>query len=141
MKWQVIKIRVLTWLRRIVLYGLFGMLVFITVAYGILQIPTVQKNLIDRIIGGFTKVSGFDVQFDRFYLVWYDRLEITGLTITDPLQNTMIAADKLFINFRFSYLLKNKDINLDALTLEGGSVNLVEIPESDSTRCTSRRPE
>ena len=134
MKWQVIKIRVLQWLKRIVLYGLFGILVFFVVAYSILQIPAVQKSLVSRIVGGFSKISGFDVHFDRFYLLWYDRLEITGLTITDPKQNAMIQADKLFINFRISSLLDNQDINFDALSLQGGSVYLVTLLDSDSTK-------
>ena len=84
MIWQVIKIRVLQWLKRIVLYGLYGTFVFFIVGFSILQIPAVQKALIGRIMERFSAVSGFDVQFDSFYLLWYDRLEITGLKITDP---------------------------------------------------------
>lgn len=134
MKWQVIKIRVLQWLKRIILYGLFGILVFFIVAYSILQIPAVQKSIVTRITGNFSKVSGFDIQFDRFYVLWYDRLEITGLTITDPKKNSMIEADKLYVNFGLSTLIKNNDINLDVVSLDGAVVNLVTIPDSDTTK-------
>ncbi len=134
MKWQVIKFRVLKWLRRIVFYGLYATLVFFIVGFSVLQIPAVQKSLLSRITRGFSDVSGFDIQFDRFYLLWYDRLEITGLRIEDPQHHSMIEADKLFINFSLSSLYENQDINLDAVSLTGGIVNLVSIPASDSTK-------
>ncbi len=133
MKWQVIKIRVLQWLKRVVLYGLFGTLVFFVVGFSVLQIPSVQKALINRIMGGFSKVSGFDVQFDSFYLLWYDRLEITGLRVTDPEKISMIEAGRLYINYSIRSVYQHKDIYLDALSLNGGVVNLVTIPESDTS--------
>src|SRR3982074_3757313 len=105
MKWQVIKIRVLQRLKKIVLYGLFGTLVFFVVGIGLLQVPAVQKAIVNRVVGGFAKVSGFDTQFDRFYLLWYDRLEIKGLRITDPEKNSMIEAGRLYINFTLGSLL------------------------------------
>jgi TamB, inner membrane protein subunit of TAM complex len=133
MKWQVIKIRVLQWLKKVVLYSLFGALVFFVVGFSVLQIPAVQKSLINRIMGGFSKVSGFDVQFDSFYLLWYDRLEITGLRVTDPEKNTMIEAGRLYINYSIKSVYQKKDIYLDALSLNGGVVNLVTIPAYDTT--------
>ncbi|CAN5593275.1 hypothetical protein BH10BAC4_BH10BAC4_05050 [soil metagenome] len=134
MKWQVIKIRVLQWVKRIVLYGLFGALVFLVIGFAVLQIPAVQKAIINRVTGGFAKVSGFDTEFDRFYLLWYDRLEIVNLRITDPQNNPMIEAGRLYINFSLKSVYQNKDINLDAVSLTGGAVNLVSIPESDTTK-------
>ncbi len=134
MKWQVIKIRVLQWLKRIVFYSLYTAFVFLIVGYSVLQIPAVQKSLVNRLTRGFSQVSGFDIQLDKFYFLWYDRLEITNLRITDPKHNTMIEAKRLFVNFRLSTLNENKNINLDAVTLTGGYVNLVTIPESDSSK-------
>ncbi len=134
MKWQVIKIRILQWLKKIVFYGLFITLVLLVAAFSLLQVPSVQKSLVERATRGFSKVSGFDIQFDQFYLLWYDRLEIRGLTVTDPMSNTMIEAGNLFINFSLSSLYQHKDIFIDALSLQGGAVNLVSIPESDSSR-------
>jgi hypothetical protein len=133
MKWQVIKFRVLKWLKRIVVYGLFGAIALAVIGFSVLQIPSVQKSLINRITGGFSKVSGFDIKFDRFYILWYDRLEITGLEVTDPKGNSMIEAGELFINFRIASVYQNKDINIDAVSLTGANVNLVTIPDSDTT--------
>ncbi len=134
MKWQVIKIRVLQWLKRIVFYSLYTLLVFFIVGFSVLQIPAVQKALVSRITDNFSKISGFKIEFDRFYFLWYDRLEITNLEITDPQQNTLIEAGRLFINFRLSTLLKQNNINIDAVSLQGGYVNLVMLPVNDSTR-------
>lgn len=134
MKWQVIKIRVLKWLKRIVFYGLGATLAFLIIGFAVLQIPSVQKNLVTRLTLGFSKVSGFDIQFDRFYVLWYDRLEITGLKITDPQHNSMIEAGKLFINFSIRSIYQNKDLFVDALSLQGAVVNLITIPESDSSQ-------
>ena len=134
MKWQVIKFRVLKWLKRIVVYGFFATVAFTIIGFSILQIPSVQKSLVNRITGGFSKISGFDIKFERFYILWYDRLEITGLEITDPQHNSMIEAGELFINFSLASVYKNKDINLDAISLKGGVVNLVTIPDSDTTK-------
>ncbi len=134
MKWQVIKIRILQWLKKIVFYGLFITLVLFIVAFSLLQIPSIQKSLVSRATRGFSQVSGFNIEFDQFYLLWYDRLEIRGLTVTDPMDNTMIEAGNLFINFSLSSLYQHKDIFIDALSLQGGAVNLVSIPASDTAR-------
>ncbi len=134
MKWQVIKIRVPQLLKKILFYSLYAIAVLFIASYGILQIPAVQKFMVARVTQGFSEVSGFNIQFTRFYFVWYDRLEIKGLKVTDPQNNTMIEADELFINFRISALNQNNNINLDAVLLTGTYVNLVTIPASDSAK-------
>ncbi len=133
MNWQVIKFQVLKWLRRIVFYGLYGLVIFSVVGYGVLQIPWVQKSLVSKVTDRFSAVSGFTVSFDRFYFIWYDRLEITNLHITDPEQHSMIEAGNLFVNFSISNLLANDDINLDAVSLTGGNVSLITIHDADTS--------
>ncbi len=133
MVWQVIKIKVLQWLKRIIVYSLYATLIFFFVGFGLLQIPSVQKSLLSRITDGFSSASGFKVEYDRFYLVWYDRLEITELKITDPQNNILIEAGRLYVNFTLSTLYQRKNINIDAVELQEGVVNLVTIPVGDST--------
>lgn len=133
MVWQVIKIKVLQWLKRIIVYGLYATLIFFFVGFGLLQIPAVQKTLLSRITDAFSAASGFQVEYDRFYLVWYDRLEITDLKITDPQNNTLIEAGRLYVNFTLSSLYQRNNINIDAVELQEGVVNLVTIPVGDST--------
>ncbi|MBL7852057.1 MAG: translocation/assembly module TamB [Cyclobacteriaceae bacterium] len=128
MAWQVIKIKVLQWARRIVLYGAYLILVFFFLGFGLLQIPAVQRALVSRITDRFSGVSGFHIEYDSFYLLWYDRLEITGLKIVDPQQNTLIEAGRLYVNFTLATVYQRKNINIDAVELQEGTVNLVTIP-------------
>src|SRR5262245_40173822 len=132
MKWQVIKIRVLQWLKRIIFYGLYATLFITIVGFSILQIPAVQHALISRITDNFSAVSGFKVEFDRVYLLWYDRLEIVNLKITDEHNRSMIEAGKLYVNFRISSVYQKGDVFLDSVALKEGTVNLVTVPKTDS---------
>src|SRR5262249_35984736 len=96
--------------------------------------PAVQTALTSRLLRNFNAVSGFKVTYDKFFLTWFDRLEIEGLRIVDPANNVMVEAERLQINFQLSTLRKGSNINLDAATLRGARVNLVTIPDSDTTK-------
>lgn len=134
MNLQVIKIRILSWLKKFILYSLYLLLVFFVLGFGILQIPPVQKSILKYYTDRFSSVSGFTTSFKSVRIVWYDRFQINGLRIVDPEQNTMIEAEKISINFRISSLLQDNNLNLDAATLDGTAVNLVKINESDTAR-------
>ncbi len=134
MKLQVIKIRVLSWIKRILLYGTYVLLILMVSGFFLLQIPAVQTSVVSRITSNFSKISGFEITYDQIYLIWYDRLEITGLLIKDPAKNKMVELEKVQVNFSLSTILLDKNINLDAASLNNGSVNLVKISDSDSTR-------
>lgn len=134
MKLQVIKIRVLSWIKKILLYGTYVFLLLTVAGFILLQFPAVQTSLVNRITSNFSKISGFEITYDQIYLIWYDRLEITGLLIKDPTRNKMIEIEKVQVNFSLSTILLDKNINLDAASLNNGSVNLVKISDSDSTR-------
>jgi TamB, inner membrane protein subunit of TAM complex len=134
MRWQVIKNRLLLTLRRVVLYGGFLMLTFMVVAFFLLQLPAVQEALISRYTGKFSTVTDFPITFNKFYLRWYDQLEIEGLEIKDSEKNTMIAISKLSINFRFRSLLDQNNINIDGVDLKKAVVHLKTITETDSSK-------
>ena len=134
MKLQVIKIRVFAWLKKIVLYGLYFALIFTVASLFLLQIPAVQQSLLSRYTDQFAESAGFTITFNKFYLRWYDQLEIEGLEIKDTEQNTMIAIQQLNVNFQLSTLLENSNINIDAATLTSATVNLKTIQESDTSR-------
>lgn len=58
MKLQVIKIHVLNWIKKILLYGAYFTLLFFVLSFGLLEIPSVQKSLISRITTQFSQVRG-----------------------------------------------------------------------------------
>ncbi|MBX2917279.1 MAG: translocation/assembly module TamB [Cyclobacteriaceae bacterium] len=134
MKLQVIKNRVFIWLRRGLLYTTYLALFVIISGFFILQIPAVQKRIAQRFTNKFSQLSGFVITYKRLQVVWYDRVELKDLTITDPAGNTMIGTQKLLINFSLSSLLSNNDINLDAVLLEDANLRFYKITETDSTR-------
>ena len=134
MNLQVIKNRILLWLRKIIFYSLYLLFAFFIFCFGILQIPPVQKTILQYYTERISQVSGFETSFESVHLIWYDRLELKNLRITDPEKNTMIGARQVKVNFRISSLLTNNNINIDAATLSGTEVNLVKITDTDSSR-------
>ncbi len=134
MNWQVIKIKTLLWLRRIILYSLYSLVVSSILGFAILQIPIVQESIVARLTRNFSTVTGFKVTFDSFYLVWYDRLQIKGLNIEDPEKNSMLGVEKLYVNYSIASLVKGNDVNIDAVELGGAKVNLITIAENDTSR-------
>jgi hypothetical protein len=134
MRLQVIKIRVYRWLRKWVLYGLYFVLTFSVLSFFLLQLPAVQEAFISRYMHQFSKVTDFNVTFGKFYLRWYDQLEVEGLEIKDSEKNTMIAVKRLSVNFRLRSLLDNHDINIDGVDLKYADVHLKTIKESDTSR-------
>ncbi|MBN8575351.1 MAG: translocation/assembly module TamB [Cytophagales bacterium] len=134
MKPQVIKNRAFLWLKRGLLYTTSTVLAILILSFIVLQMPPVQKSIASRITRNFSKVSGFQIDYRRIHLVWYDRLELTGLTITDPAGNTMIGLEKLMVNFSLSTFLSGSDINLDAVLLNQGTIHFYKIDKTDSLR-------
>lgn len=122
------------WFKRLLLYATYFILVFVVGSFFILQIPAVQKSIAQQLTKNFSRVSGFEITYARVNLVWYDRLELSGLTITDPAGNTMIGTDKLLVNYSLSTLLSNNNINLDAVLLEDAQVKFYKINNTDSLR-------
>ena len=133
MNLQGIKNRFFRRLKKIIAYTILFFVAFFTLSFITLQIPAVQENLITRYLKTFNKVTGFNANVESFNLTWYDRLEIYGLSVKDPENNTMIRARRLKVNFVFHSLLKKKDINIDAVELDSAQVSLITIPDSDSS--------
>lgn len=133
MNLQVIKNRILLWLKRIIFYSLYFLFAFFLVGFGILQIPPVQKTILRYYTESISNVSGFETTFESVRLIWYDRFELKNLLVIDPEKNVMIDAKQIRVNFRISSLLTNNNINIDAVTLDGTKVNLVKINNQDST--------
>lgn len=134
MNLQVIKIRALYWLKSITLYSLYIIILLTISAFFVVQLPAVQSNLTKRYLKSFSSATGFTATIGRMELHWFDRLYMEEVSIVDPENNSMIAAKKLLVNYRFWDLLRDKNISLDALMLDGAVVNFRKITDTDSTR-------
>jgi hypothetical protein len=117
-----------------VLYGTSISVTLLLTAFLLLQVPAIQKALIERYTGNLGKVIGFNLTFETITLKWYDRLHITGLLVEDPEHNEMIRVGELDINFRFASLLQKNEINIDGTSIDSASVHLKGIQESDTSR-------
>jgi TamB, inner membrane protein subunit of TAM complex len=129
MNLQVIKNRI----RKTLAYSFAGILFLLITAFLILQMPPVQNAIVGRILRNFSSVSGFTTSIQSFRLLWFDRLELGGLSITDPEGNRMIGAKSILINFKLAELLNQNDINVDGIILDSANVYLAKIIESDTT--------
>src|SRR5690606_29023979 len=70
---------------------------------------------------------------DNFRLLWFDRLELGGLSVTDPEGNRMLSAGSVLINFNLAELLNQRDINVDAIVLDSAEVHFSRLALSDTT--------
>jgi hypothetical protein len=135
MNLQVIKIRVLFWLKTLILYGVYIALLLVISSFFILQIPAVQSSLAKRLLRNFSEVSEFKTSIEGLEFYWFDRVIIKGLRIEDPEQNIMIGVNRLMVNFKFTGIFQDsKDIRLDAAVVDSARVNFKTINDGDSVR-------
>lgn len=127
---QVIKNRI----RKILAY-LFTALIFLLISgFLVLQMPPVQNWLAARFLRNFTEVVGFPSTVKGFRMLWFDRLELTGVSVYDLEGNRMIGAKEILINFKLSQLLENNNVNIDGIYVDSAHVYLTKIHESDTSR-------
>lgn len=113
-------------------YSLAGFLFLLIAVFLILQMPPVQNAIVGRILRNFSNVSGFTSEIDNFRLLWFDRLELGGLSVTDPEGNQMIGAKSILINFNLGELLNQNDINVDGIILDSAKVYISRLNLSDT---------
>lgn len=121
-------------IRKAVTYVITGFTFLVISAFLILQIPAVQEALVKRYLGNFSTITGFTTSIESFQLLWFDRLELRNLKVTDPEGHEMIGAKTLVVNFKLSQLFQQQDINVDGIFVEGANVYLTKIAESDTSK-------
>lgn len=120
-------------IRKALAYIVSGTTFLVVSAFLVLQIPAVQDSLIKRYLRSFSKVTGFDATVGSFQLLWFDKLEIRKLKVTDPSKNEMILAETITINFTMANLFSQQDVNIDGVLVEGANVLVTKVPESDTS--------
>lgn len=134
MKLQVIKNKVLYWLRVLLIYTAYAALVIFTMFFFVLQIPSVQTRLTQSVLLSISKQTGFHASIDKVEFFWFDRLRLSGLKLTDPEGHDMIDVRTLRLNFTFRGLFRGKAYALDAVLIDSAKVHLATIQENDSVR-------
>ncbi len=129
MNLQVIKNR----LRKAFAYTFSGIVFILVASFLALQMQPVQNAIIDRLLGGFSRSSNFKSSVDNFRVLWFDRIELEGLTVIDPEGNEMIHVKRALINYSIVELINGNNVNLDALILDSAQVFLTKIHTGDTT--------
>lgn len=127
---QVIKNRIL----KISAYFVATLAFLVISAFLFLQIPAVQKKIINHYLRGFSDVTGFETSISDFQLLWFDRLELRNLEVFDMEKNRMIGVRNVLINFQLSQLFDERDIHVDGVYLDSADVFITRVNESDTSR-------
>ena len=79
MNLQVIKNRI----KKILAYTVTSILFLIIACFLVLQMPPVQKRLISFYLKDFSEITGFKSSIAGFKMLWFDRLELTCVSVLD----------------------------------------------------------
>lgn len=134
MKLQVIKNKILYWLRALVAYTAYAAIVALFASFFILQIPYVQTRITRTVLSSISEQTGFQASIKKLEIFWFDRLRITGLKLTDPEGNDLFDIQSLRLNFTFNGLFQGRAYALDAVLIDSAKVHLATIQENDSSR-------
>jgi len=127
---QVIKNRI----RKILAYTFTAILFLLISSFLVLQMPPVQNRLISKYLKNFSEVTGFQSSARSFRMLWFDRLELTGVSIYDPEGNRMIGVREILVNFKLSQLFGGRDINVDGIFIDSAHVYVTKINDADTAR-------
>lgn len=130
MNLQVIKNR----LKKALAYTVTAIVFLIISAFLVIQIPPVQNYFVGDFLKSFTQITGFNTTIEGFQMLWFDRLQLEGVSVIDPEGNKMIRAKKILINFKLSNLVRRQHVNIDGVFLDSAHVFLTKINESDTSR-------
>src|SRR5690606_15863621 len=120
---QVIKNRI----RKILAYSFTAITFLLISSFLVLQMPPVQNKLISFYLKDFSQITGFPTTAKSFRMLWFDRLELSGVSIYDTEGNRMIGVKELLINFKVSHLFERRNINIDGIFIDSAHVFLTKI--------------
>lgn len=119
---------------KILVYSITSIIFLLISSFLILQLPGVQRALAKQYLDSFSQVVGFKTTFTSIRFSWFDRLVLEGVAIEDPEHNEMIGVNRLMINYKFSTLLLDNNINVDAIYVDSARVFLTKITTSDTLK-------
>ena len=100
------------------------MLSLLVSAFVVLQFPYVQNSLLGMLLRHLSDSTQFSIAHQRFQLKWLSHASLTGLTIKDPQDNTMLAVDQLALKINPLQLLIDLSMTLQNVHVKGAQVHL-----------------
>lgn len=108
-------------LKRVV-QSLFILFISLFVA---VNIPPVQQFLVNKTTSYLSEELGTNVRIGKFYLNFFDELELKDLYVSDLRDSTLLAVGSLRVKFNFlPSVLFNKSLTMKSIALDDASVNL-----------------
>jgi hypothetical protein len=89
-----------------------------------LQLPYVQNSLLGMLLKHLSDTTQFAITHQRFQFKWLYRASLTGLTIKDPQDNTMLAVDQLALKINPLQLLMDLSMTLKNVHVKGAQIHL-----------------
>lgn len=110
------------------LEGSLRLLFFLLLLIGVLvvgiQIPAVQKKLVDVATEYISEELNFPVSIGGVGISWLDEIVLENALVKDPQGGKMIMLGKAIVDFEILDFF-NLDITIEDITLKDGSVNLI----------------
>lgn len=129
MNWQTVTKRI----AKVTVYTIATVAMLFFLAAAILQIPSVQKAILQRYLQSFSQITGYETKVRWVRLIWYDRLEVRGIVIRDPEHREMIRAGRIRANYNLTDLLLDGNLNLDGVVLDSAHVHLADLTHNADT--------
>ncbi|WP_245588134.1 translocation/assembly module TamB domain-containing protein [Algoriphagus terrigena] len=117
---------------RVILWTVFGSLLFLILIVLGLQITPVQNWMLDKFTGYLNENSRFKTDIGNIKLTWWDSMELHNVSVHDHRDSLMLGADLLYADFSLLALIPPADPTIDAVRLEQAEVNILT-HEGDSS--------
>ncbi len=94
-----------------------------------LQSSVVQTRLVTYVSTFLQKKTGHEVTVEKVDINWFDEIELKKLKLQDPQDTTLIAIDRLLVDFSAIDLLRSGDLHFDAARITGADVRIVKFAD------------
>jgi TamB, inner membrane protein subunit of TAM complex len=96
----------------------------------VLQLPYIQNRLFEKLLQHLSHTTQFSITHQHFQLKWLNHVSLTGLTIRDSQNNTMLAVAQLAIRVNLFQLLIDQYVTLKKIRVQGAQLHLRKEGES-----------
>ena len=130
MKGKLIIASILTIFRKVIFWGVLGLLISLTVIIILLQTTRFQNWATQKVLTLVRENTNLVVSLDQIRISWFDSVDVTNLEILDYQGYTLIAAKEAYLDFDLLLLVSENRVSFNQLELVGGALNLVKYEDS-----------
>ncbi|REE05713.1 translocation/assembly module TamB domain-containing protein [Marinoscillum furvescens] len=123
---------ILKFLRRVVLWTLTFLAIFLTVLILLLQTPLFQNFVADVVVDKINQETRQSAKFKNIQIKWFDFVEIKGLEVFDYKGEPLVAVGELSVDFQLSKILNPQEIAFDQVYLQDGGLYLHDYDDDEA---------